>query len=249
MTLSDRAPEPEENNDYYDGGNEMSRGYTEIVYILDRSGSMGGLELDTIGGFNSMIKKQRETGEKAYVSTILFDDVTEVLHDRVDIREVKDITPKEYYVRGCTALLDAVGGAIRHTVNVHKHAPKDERPEKTIFVITTDGMENASSRYSYGQIRKMIQHEQKKYGWQFIFIGANIDSYAEAQRFGIKKGRAVNYMHDSMGTEKLYAGVSKAVCSVMMAGSAMDAEAELDSGCWEEDIRRDYEVRSCAPRR
>lgn len=221
----------------------MSKGYTEIVYILDRSGSMGGLELDTIGGFNSMIKKQRETGEKAYVSTILFDDETEVLHNRVDIRKVKDITSKEYYVRGCTALLDAVGGAIRHTVNVHKNAPKDSRPEKTIFVITTDGMENASSRYSYGQIRKMIQHEQKKYGWQFIFIGANIDSYAEAQRFGIKKERAVNYMHDSLGTKKLYAGVSKAVCSVMMAGSAVEAETKLNCSDWDDEIRMDYEER------
>ena len=222
----------------------MSKGYTEIVYILDRSGSMGGLELDTIGGFNSMIKKQRETGEKAYVSTILFDDVTEVLHDRVDIREVKDITPKEYYVRGCTALLDAVGGAIRHTVNVHKYAPKGMKPEKTIFVITTDGMENASSRFSYGQIKKMIQHEQKRYGWQFIFIGANIDSYAEAQRFGIKKERAVNYMHDSVGTANLYAGVSKAVCSVMMADSAEGADEELDYCEWDVDIREDYERRS-----
>ncbi len=222
----------------------MSKGYTEIVYILDRSGSMGGLELDTIGGFNSMIKKQRATGEKAYVSTILFDDVTEVLHNRVDIREVRDITPDEYYVRGCTALLDAVGGAIKHTANVHKNAPKDKRPEKTIFVITTDGMENASCRYSYGQIKKMIQHEQKKYGWQFIFIGANIDSYAEAQRFGIKKERAVNYMHDSVGTATLYAGVSKAVCSVMMADSAMDAEEELNFCDWDVDIREDYRKRS-----
>ena len=222
----------------------MSKGYTEIVYILDRSGSMGGLELDTIGGFNSMIRNQRKTGEKAYVSTILFDDVSEVLHNRVDIREVRDITSKEYYVRGCTALLDAVGGAIRHTVNVHKHAPKNKKPEKTIFVITTDGMENASCRYSYGQIKKMIQLQQKKYGWQFIFIGANIDSYAEAQRFGIKKERAVNYMHDELGTKKLYEGVSKAVCSVMMAGSAMDAEAELDCCAWDDEIRMDYEARS-----
>lgn len=222
----------------------MSKGYTEIVYILDRSGSMGGLELDTIGGFNAMIKKQRATGERAYVSTILFDDVTEVLHNRVDIREVKDITPDDYYVRGCTALLDAVGGAIRHTVNAHRHAPEDERPEKTIFIITTDGMENASSRYSYGQIKKMIRHEQKKYGWQFIFIGANIDSYAEAQRFGIKKERAVNYMHDSVGTANLYAGVSKAVCSVMMAESAMDAEKELNCCDWDAEIRKDYAKRS-----
>ncbi len=222
----------------------MSKGYTEIVYILDRSGSMGGLELDTIGGFNSMIKKQRETGENAYVSTILFDDVTEVLHNRVDIREVRDITTDEYYVRGCTALLDAVGGAIKHTVNKHRNAPKDKRPEKTIFVITTDGMENASRKYSYAQIKKMIQHEQKKYGWQFIFIGANIDSYAEAQRFGIKKERAVNYMHDAVGTANLYAGVSKAVCSVMMAGSAREADEELNCCDWDADIRLDYEARS-----
>ena len=156
----------------------MSKGLTEIVYILDRSGSMGGLEADTIGGFNSMMEKQKKNSEKAYVSTVLFDDTCEVLHDRVSIDKIKKMTDKEYYVRGCTALLDAVGGAIHHIGNIHKYARPEDRPEKTIFVITTDGMENASRQCSYDKVQKMVKHQQKKYGWEFIFIGANIDAYA-----------------------------------------------------------------------
>lgn len=221
----------------------MSKELTEIVYILDRSGSMGGLESDTIGGFNSMIEKQKKTGEKAYVSTVLFDDVCEVLHDRVPIDEIAKITEEEYYVRGCTALLDAVGGAIHHIGNIHKYAREEDRPEKTIFVITTDGLENASSRYSYDRIRKMVKRQQEKYGWEFIFIGANIDSYVEAQRFGIRKERTVNYVHDKLGTATVYEGVSRAVCSVMRA-SGMDAvDACLDESGWDEDITADFAKR------
>jgi uncharacterized protein YegL len=226
------------------GGKEiMSKGYTEIIYILDRSGSMGGLESDTIGGFNSMMEQQKKTGEKAVVSTVLFDDVCEVIHDRVPIEKVEKMTDKQYYVRGCTALLDAVGGAIHHIGNVHKYAREEDRPEKTIVVITTDGMENASCKYSRDKIEKMVKRQQKKYGWEFIFIGANIDAYAEAQKYGIRRDRAVNYVCDDIGTANVYAGVSKAVCSVMMADSLCEVEGCLDNSDWDEEINADYQRR------
>ena len=226
------------------GGKEiMSKGYTEIIYILDRSGSMGGLESDTIGGFNSMMEQQKKTGEKAVVSTVLFDDVYEVIHDRVPIEKVEKMTDKQYYVRGCTALLDAVGGAIHHIGNVHKYAREEDRPEKTIVVITTDGMENASCKYSRDKIEKMVKRQQKKYGWEFIFIGANIDAYAEAQKYGIRRDRAVNYVCDDIGTANVYAGVSKAVCSVMMADSLCEVEGCLDNSDWDEEINADYQRR------
>ena len=222
----------------------MAKGLTEIVYILDRSGSMSGLEADTIGGFNSMMEKQKKTEERAYVSTILFDDKTEILHDRVPIQRVEKMTEKQYYVRGCTALLDAVGGAIHHIGNVHKYAKKEDRPEKTIFVITTDGMENASRRYSYRQVKRMLECEQKKYGWEFLFIGANIDAAAEAERFGIRKERAVNYMHDDIGTANVYEGVSKAIRCVVKASSAEEMKLNLGYCGWDEEIRADYDARS-----
>lgn len=218
----------------------MKKTLTEIVYILDRSGSMSGLEADTIGGFNSMIEKQKETGEKAYVSTVLFDDRTEVIHDRVPIEKVDKITNKEYFVRGSTALLDAVGGAIKHIINIHKYAREEDRPDKTIFVITTDGMENASMNYNYKQVKKMIEKEQKEYGWEFIFIGANIDACAEAERFGIRKERAVNYIHDDIGTKLIYEGVSQAMCAVMEADSPMVMEESLSNNRWKKEIVFDY---------
>lgn len=218
----------------------MRKGLTEIVYILDRSGSMGGLEADTIGGFNSMMDKQKKTGEQAVVSTVLFDDECEVLHDRLPIEKVEKLTDRQYFVRGCTALLDAVGGAIHHIGNVHKYAREEDRPEKTIFVITTDGMENASCRYSYDQIKKMIKRQQKKYGWEFIFIGANIDAYSEAGRLGIKKSRTANYVHDDIGTGTVYGGVAKAVCSIMMAASVDDVEECLEESGWNDEINEDY---------
>ena len=221
----------------------MSKGYTEIVYILDRSGSMSGLEADTIGGFNSMMEQQKKTGEKAVVSTVLFDNVCEVIHDRVPIEKVEKMTDEQYYVRGCTALLDAVGGAIHHIGNVHKYAREEDRPTKTLFVITTDGMENASRNYSYEKIQKMVKRQQKKYGWEFIFIGANIDAYEEAQKYGIRKDRAVNYVCDSIGTANVYAGVSKAVCGSMMAESSCEMDAFLNLGDWNVDIRNDFERR------
>lgn len=221
----------------------MRKGLTEIVFILDRSGSMSGLEADTIGGFNSMIAKQKkETGE-AYVSTVLFDNECEVLHDRVPMENVPAMTEEEYYVRGCTALLDAVGGAIHHIANVHKYARDEDRPEKTLFVITTDGMENASRHYSYEKVQEMIKKEQEKYGWEFIFIGANIDAVKEANRFGIRKERAVNYVHDEMGTEMLYRSVNKAVSAVRMA-SACCVSDDLDECEWDDELVEDYNSRN-----
>ena len=196
------------------GGFIMKKNLTEIVFILDRSGSMAGLEGDTIGGFNSMIEKQKKEPGEAFVSTVLFDNETEVIHDRVDIKKIELLTDRDYYVCGCTALLDAVGGAIHHIGNVHKYAREEDRPEKTLFVITTDGMENASRKYSYDRVKMMIQRQQEKYGWEFIFLGANIDAAKEAARFGISEDRAVNYRADSTGTAVIYEAVSEAVCSV-----------------------------------
>ena len=213
----------------------MKKNLTEIVFILDRSGSMAGLEDDTIGGFNAMIQKQKGEEGEAYVSTILFDNHTEVIHDRVDIQKVAPLTRKEYYVRGCTALLDAVGKSIHHIGNVHKYAREEDRPEKTIFVITTDGMENASREYTYDLVRKMIEHEQEKYGWEFLFLGANIDAAKEAARFGITEDRAANYHADRQGTAVIYEAVCDAVCDVR-ASRPMSRE-------WKRNIDADYQKR------
>lgn len=217
----------------------MKKGLTEIVFILDRSGSMGGLETDTIGGFNSMIAKQKKEEGEAYVSTILFDNECEVLHDRVPMDKVPTMTEEEYYVRGCTALLDAVGGAIHHIANVHKYAREEDRPEKTLFVITTDGMENASTQYSYEKVQAMIKREQEKYGWEFIFIGANIDAVSEAKRFGIRKERAVNYVHDEIGTETVYRSVNKAIGALRMADPRVAGNV-LDDCDWADEIKTDF---------
>ena len=192
----------------------MKKNLTEIVFILDRSGSMAGLEDDTIGGFNAMIEKQKREAGSAIVSTVLFDNESEVIHDRADIQRIEPMTRNEYYVRGCTALLDAVGGAIHHIGNVHKYAREEDRPEKTLFVITTDGMENASRKYTYDRLKAMIERQKEKYGWEFIFLGANIDAAREAARFGINADRAVNYNADSIGTAVIYEAVSEAVCNV-----------------------------------
>ena len=187
---------------------------TELVFILDRSGSMSGLERDTIGGFNSMIEKQkRETGE-AVVSTVLFYNESVVIHDRLPLDEVPRMTEREYFTRGCTALLDAVGGAVHHIGNVHKYARKEDVPERTLFIITTDGYENASKHYDYDKVRRMIERQKEKYGWEFLFLGANIDAAAEAKRFGIGADRAVNYKCDEAGTALNYEVISDAVCEI-----------------------------------
>ena len=187
---------------------------TELVFILDRSGSMSGLEKDTIGGFNSMIEKQKKAAGEALVSTVLFDTESVVIHDRLPLDRVPRMTEKEYFTRGCIALLDAVGGAIHHIGNIHKYARKEDVPEKTMFIITTDGYENASKRYDYEKVRKMIERQKEKYGWEFLFLGANIDAAAEARRFGISADRAVNYKCDEAGTALNYEVISEAVCSI-----------------------------------
>lgn len=208
---------------------------TELVFILDRSGSMAGLEKDTIGGFNSMMEKQRGEDD-AYVSTILFDNVSEVIHDRVPVSQVPALTDKDYYVRGCTALLDAVGSAIHHIGNVHKYARKEDVPEKTLFVITTDGMENASHYYTYSKVKKMIEHEKERYGWEFIFLGANIDAVAEAKKFGIDESMTANYHCDTVGTALNYEVIGEAITKVR------NCEVPL-SGDWKKRIDDDYRKR------
>ena len=208
---------------------------TELVFILDRSGSMAGLENDTIGGFNAMIEKQKKEDGEAYVSTILFDNVSEVLHDRIKIRDVPKMTSREYTVRGCTALIDAIGGAIHHIGNIHKYARPVDVPAHTMFIITTDGQENASKRYSSDAVKKMIEHQKIKYGWEFLFIGAHIDAVETAACFGISRNRAVNYRADSKGTQVLYDNLSAPI-------SAMRANAPIPDS-WYRRIEEDYKKR------
>lgn len=218
----------------------MRKGLTELVMILDRSGSMRGLEADTIGGFNSMIEKQKKEEGDAYVSVVLFDDQTEVPYDRVDISKVEPMTDKQYYVRGCTALLDAVGGAIHHIGNIHKYAREEDVPEKTIFIITTDGEENASRRYTYEKVRSMIERQKEKYNWEFLFLGANIDAVREAARFGISSSRAVNYEHDRKGTALNYKVLSDAVGCARKAATATEMNRIFEQEETLAPIREDY---------
>ncbi len=213
----------------------MKNNTTELVFILDRSGSMAGLEADTIGGFNAMIEKQKKEEGECYVSTVLFDNESEVLHDRVKLSEIKPMTDREYTVRGCTALIDALGGAIHHIGNIHKYARKEDVPEHTMFIITTDGMENASNRYSSEQVKRMIERQKTKYGWEFLFIGANIDAVGTARRYGIDEDRAVNYNADAEGTGILYESVACAVSSVRKC-------APLDNS-WRDNLDKDYKKR------
>ena len=220
----------------------MKKGLTEIVFILDRSGSMSGLEQDTIGGYNSLIKKQKSEEGEAIISTVLFDDQTEVLHDRVSIDSIQPMTEEQYYVRGCTALLDAVGGAIHHIGNVHKYARKEDVPAKTLFIITTDGMENASRRYSYEKVKHMIERQKAKFGWEFLFLGANIDAIEVAGRFGIQPERAVNYNSDSEGTAVNYRVLSKVVSRVRNC-NLDDMEDMFDDCTWKEEIEADFKAR------
>ena len=221
--------------------NPMQENLTELVFILDRSGSMSGLEADTIGGFNSMIEKQKKEPGEVLVSTVLFDNVSQVIHDRVDLREIRPMTERDYTVRGCTALLDAIGGAIHHISNVHKYIRTEDVPAHTLFVITTDGMENASRRYSAPEVRSMIERQQKVYGWEFLFLGANIDAVGTARRFGIGADHAVNYHADSAGTRLNYDVLSDAV-------SAVRCDCPLDAG-WKMRIDEDYQKREQRGRR
>lgn len=214
---------------------KIKNNITELVFILDRSGSMAGLESDTIGGFNSLIEKQRRQDGECYVSTVLFDNVSEVLHDRIKLSKVPKMTERDYYTRGATALIDAIGGAIHHIGNIHKYARPEDVPEHTMFVITTDGMENASHIYDSAQVKQMIERQKKEYGWEFLFIGANIDAVETARNFGIGADRAVNYHADKKGTRVLYEAVSETV-GQMRASASLSAD-------WSKEIQEDFESR------
>ena len=213
----------------------MKNNITELVFILDRSGSMAGLESDTIGGFNAMIAKQKKIDGKCFVSTVLFDNASKVLHDRVDLAAIQPMTDKDYTVGGCTALIDAIGGAIHHIGNIHKYARPEDVPEHTVFVITTDGMENASHRYTADKVKNMVQRQTEKYGWEFLFLGANIDAVETASNIGIAKDRAVNYHSDKEGTALNYSVMSEAIETVRCA-KPLTAD-------WKAEIDRDYKNR------
>ncbi|MBQ9635878.1 MAG: VWA domain-containing protein [Acidaminococcaceae bacterium] len=214
----------------------MKKGLTEMVFILDRSGSMSGLEKETIGGFNSLIEKQKKAEGSAIVSTVLFDGEIDVIHDRIALEKISELTEKEYYARGCTALLDAVGRSVRHIRKVQKNLPEEEKPEHTIVVITTDGYENASHEYSLEKVKRLISRQQEKHKWEFLFLGANIDAVAAAGRIGIAANRAVRYKSDSIGTAKHYKVVSEAMCS--MRCSAKHSIPDNWKAEIEEDVAR-----------
>ncbi len=213
----------------------MKKNLTELVFILDRSGSMSGLEADTIGGFNSLVEKQKREEGACLVSTVLFDNVSEVLYDRVPLEKIAPMTDRDYTVRGCTALLDSMGGAIHHIGNVHKYARPEDVPEHTLFVITTDGMENASRKYSAEKVKQMVQRQKEKYGWEFLFLGANIDAVETARHFGISEDRAVSYHSDREGTQLNYQVISEAVCDVRAARPLAKE--------WKQQIEEDFKKR------
>lgn len=213
----------------------MKKGLCELVFILDRSGSMSGLESDTIGGYNAMLAKQKKESGETVITTVLFDDRYELLHNRLNLRGVKPITEKDYFVRGCTALLDAVGKTINTIINVQKHSAEEERAEQVLFVITTDGMENASREFTYQQVRQLIEQQKNKYGWEFIFLGANIDAIATAERFGISQDRATNFHADSRGTLLNYEVISETV-SELRASRPIAKE-------WKQRIDEDFKQR------
>ncbi len=213
----------------------MKKNLTEMVFILDKSGSMAGMENDTIGGFNSMIDRQKKQEGEALVSTVLFSNESRVIHDRVDIHRIEPLNEGQYYVGGCTALIDAIGGAIHHIGNVHKYAREEDVPEHTVFVITTDGMENASHRYNSDQVKQMVKRQKEKYGWEFLFLGANIDAVETAAHFGITEDRAVNFHNDSVGQRLNYEAVSEAM-SCVRACAPLDAK-------WKDKIEKDFKNR------
>ncbi len=219
----------------------MRKGLTEVVFILDRSGSMSGLERDTIGGFNSLIEKQKKEEGEAYISAVLFDDRREVIYDRVPVKKIEPMNDTQYFVRGSTALLDALGSAVSHIANVHKYARDEDRPEKTLFIITTDGYENSSRIYTYKKVRDLVKKEQEKYGWEFIFLGANMDAIKTAGRFGIKEERALNYECDSVGTDLNYKMLSNTISVVRKAESRNVMCDEMEK-CFE-PVKEDYKRR------
>lgn len=217
----------------------MKKNLTELVFILDRSGSMRGLETDTIGGFNAMLDKQRQEDGEANITTVLFDNEYQKLHDRFPLKQVSDITSRDYYVRGCTALLDAMGRTIHEMALIQKHLPDSEKAEKVIFVIITDGLENASREYSRARVRDMIEHEKEKYGWEFMFLGANMDAVKEAGSLGISADRSVTFENDSQGIATNYRAVSGAVSQMRHAApSAAPVGAD-----WKKEIEEDYKKR------
>lgn len=216
----------------------MRKGLTELVFLLDRSGSMGGLEADTIGGFNSLLEKQKREEGEAYISVVLFDHEREVIYDRASVRKAEPMTRDQYYVRGTTALLDAIGEAIHHIGNVHKYAREEDRPEKTLFVITTDGFENSSRHYSSQKVKSMIERQKEKYGWEFLFLGANIDAVETARNFGIDENHAVDYHCDSEGTRLNYEVLGDTIASYRKAGAAKALAPN-----WSKRIREDFKKR------
>ena len=222
----------------------MRKDLTELVFILDRSGSMAGLEADTIGGFNSFIEKQKREDGEALISVVLFDNESEVIYDRAVLSRIPQMTREQYYVRGCTALLDAIGGAIHHIANVHKYAREEDRPGKTLFIITTDGMENASRLYTYEKVQQMIKKEKEKYGWEFLFLGANMDAVSVANNFGIGADRAVTYECDTEGTLLNYQELSRSVSAMRKSSADTASEAfECAADDWAENIRADFSRR------
>ena len=223
-------------NEKMDQQNEKREDLTELVFILDRSGSMSGLEGDTIGGFNSLVEKQKQQRGKCLVTTVLFDSRVVTLHDRVELQDLRPMTREDYCVGGCTALLDALGGTIRHIANIHRYARPEDVPARTSFVIMTDGLENASRVFGSEEVKRMIRHEKEKYGWEFLFLAANIDAVETAERIGIQRDRAVNYHPDELGIRTAYKAVSDAV-------SARRASAAPLSADWCADVDRDYRNR------
>ncbi|PRR80366.1 vWA domain-containing protein [Clostridium vincentii] len=214
----------------------MKKNLTELVFIIDRSGSMAGLEDDTMGGYNAVITKQKKEDGEANVTTILFDDQVETLHERISIQDIKQMTENEYYVRGCTALLDAIGETISYMGNVQKYAKSEERANKVLFIITTDGYENSSKEYSYDKVKGLIDRQKTRYDWEFLFLGANIDAISTAERFGISKEFATNYVPDKRGTKLNYEAMNVAI-------SCCRAEMPLDKS-WKEEVERDYKSRN-----